>query len=153
VQRINVRATEIKLFDGSVLVLPNQELVTKPVRNVTWGAPLGQVQVIFTVGYDADLDAVGSILLEAMKQTRGVLKDPAPNIAITDFTNSGATFRGVAYVATPRAVYRTKSEVLFELARRLRAAGVRPGTEPATIALQAEGWTQARSDGRKGERR
>jgi small-conductance mechanosensitive channel len=136
VQRINVRATEIKLFDGSVLILPNQELVTKPVRNVTWGSPLGQVNVVFMVGYDEDLDQVSAILLDVMKRTKGVLKEPAPSVAVTDFHDCGVTLRGVAYVASPRSTYGVKSDVLFELSRRLRAAGVRPGVEfrPVTIA-------------------
>jgi small-conductance mechanosensitive channel len=129
VQRINVRATEIKLFDGSVLILPNQELVTKPVRNVTWGAPLGQVNVPLTVGYDADLDQVGAIVLEALKSTKGILKSPAPSVAVTDFHDCGVTLRGVGYVASPRSVYGIKSDVLLELSRRLRSAGVRPGVD------------------------
>ena len=127
VQRINVRATEIKLFDGSMLILPNSELVAKPVRNVTWGAPLGQVQISFTVGYDADLDMVAATLMDVFKQTRGVLKDPAPYVVLTEFKDTGAAFTGYAYVATPRAVTRTKSDILLELGRRLREAGIRPG--------------------------
>lgn len=137
VQRINVRATEIKLFDGSVLILPNQELVTKPVRNVTWGSPLGQVVVVFTVGYETDLDQVSAIFLEAMKATKGILKSPAPGVAVTDFHDLGAVLRGVAYVASPRSVYGAKSEVLLEIGRRLRAAGVRPGVEVRQAVVTA----------------
>jgi len=139
VQRINVRATEIKLFDGSTLILPNSELVTKPVRNVTWGGPLGQVQVSFTVGYDADLDVVAATLTDVFKQTRGVLKDPAPSVVLTEFRDTGAAFTGYAYVATPRAVSRTKSDILLELGRRLREVGIRPGVlvQQAVIAPAA----------------
>lgn len=141
VQRINVRATEIKLFDGSMLILPNQELVTKPVRNVTWGAPLGQVQINFTIGYDADLDVVTATLMDVFKQTRGVLKDPAPSVLLSEFRDLGAAFTGYAYVATPRAVSRTRSDILLEFGRRLREAGIRPGVElqQAVISTSARG--------------
>lgn len=141
VQRINVRATEIKLFDGSMLILPNQELVTKPVRNVTWGAPLGQVQITFTIGYDADLDVVTATLMDVFKQTRGVLKDPAPSVLLSEFRDLGAAFTGYAYVATPRAVSRTRSDILLEFGRRLREAGIRPGVElqQAVISTSARG--------------
>ena len=147
VQRINVRATEIKLFDGSMLILPNSELVTKPVRNVTWGAPLGQVHITFTVGYDADLDMVAATLLDVFKQTRGVLKDPAPTVALTEFKDTGAAFAGYAYVATPRAVYRTKSDILLELGRRLRDAGIRPGAvvQQAVVAPAVRGSADAQT--------
>ena len=56
IRRINVRATEIQMGDRSTMIVADSELITKTVRNVTWGAPLGQVQISFTVGYDADLD-------------------------------------------------------------------------------------------------
>jgi small-conductance mechanosensitive channel len=139
VQRINVRATEIKLFDGSMLILPNSELVAKPLRNVTWGTPLGQVQINFAVGYDADLDVVAATLTDVFKQTRGVLKDPAPYVVLTEFKDTGAAFVGYAYVATPRAITRTKSEILLALARRLREAGIRPGgvVQQAVVAPAA----------------
>jgi potassium efflux system protein len=129
VQRINVRATEVKLFDGSVLIVPNSELVTKPVRNVTWGTTKGQVRITFIVGYDADLDVVAAALMEAMKQTRGVLKEPAPAVAVTDFLDAGAAFVGTASIASPRSGQKIKSDILLELSRRLRAAGIRPGVE------------------------
>jgi small-conductance mechanosensitive channel len=147
VQRINVRATEIKLFDGSVLIVPNSDLVTKPVRNVTWGAPLGQAQIKFTVGYDADLDVVQATLMEAMKQTRGVLKDPAPWVLVTDFTDMGAAFFGTAYVASPRSAPRIKTEILLELSRRLRAAGIKPGVEFQTAAVRPATGTRKAQPG------
>lgn len=137
VQRINVRATEIKLFDGSLLIVPNQELVTKPVRNVTWSSARGQVQIAFLVGYEADLDAVAAALLEAMKQTKGVLKEPQPSAVVTEFRDYGAAFQGVAYVSSPRTVQRVRSEILLELSRRLKAAGIRPGVDYRQAIVQA----------------
>jgi small-conductance mechanosensitive channel len=150
VQRINVRATEIKLFDGSVLIVPNSELVTKPVRNVTWGSPMGQAQITFTVGYDADLDVVQASLLEAMKQTRGVLKDPAPFVLITDFKDTGAAFFGTAYVASPRSAARIKTEILLELSRRLRGQGIRPGVDFRQMAAQPSTRAQKAQPGARG---
>ena len=39
VKAINIRATEINMLDRSLLIVPNSDLVTKAVRNVTHGAP------------------------------------------------------------------------------------------------------------------
>jgi small-conductance mechanosensitive channel len=137
VQRINVRATQIRMADRSVLIVPNSELVSKTVRNVTWGDPHGLVQIAFTVGYDADPDAVGGILLEVLSHTKGVLKDPAPTVALTEFKDTGMCFAGSAYVSSPRAVYRAKSDALFALARKLREAGVTPGVVVREVAVAA----------------
>src|SRR3546814_5716488 len=51
--RINVRATEIQMSDRSTVIVPNSELVTKTVRNVTHSNPLGVVQVKLTMPLDA----------------------------------------------------------------------------------------------------
>ncbi|WP_050981645.1 DUF3772 domain-containing protein [Advenella kashmirensis] len=40
IRRINVRATEIQLWDRSTMIVPNSELITKVVRNVTHASPL-----------------------------------------------------------------------------------------------------------------
>src|SRR5690606_30720465 len=45
IRRINVRATEIQMFDRSTVIVPNSEFITKVVRNVTHASPLSRVQV------------------------------------------------------------------------------------------------------------
>jgi small-conductance mechanosensitive channel len=137
VQRVNVRATEIRMADKSVLIVPNSDLVSKTVRNVTWNDPTGVVAINFTLGYEIDPDQVSTLVLDVLSATPGVLKDPAPSVALTEFKDTGQAFSATAYVASPRAVFRAKSDILFELSRRLRAAGITPGGVARTATVES----------------
>ncbi|WP_279483791.1 DUF3772 domain-containing protein [Aureimonas sp. SK2] len=63
VKRINVRSTEIQIGDRSTLIIPNSELITKSVRNMTLANPLGRVQIAFSVPMEEDADEIIAILL------------------------------------------------------------------------------------------
>ncbi|NEK65268.1 MAG: mechanosensitive ion channel, partial [Xanthomonas perforans] len=55
VRKISVRATEIQVGDRSTLIVPNSELITKSVRNMTLSNPMGRVQLQFSVPLETDV--------------------------------------------------------------------------------------------------
>ena len=59
-----------------------------------------------------------------LKAQDGILGDPAPAAYITDVRDGFIEFTAFAYMATPRTVFRAKSDVLFEMIPALRAAGI-----------------------------
>ena len=77
VQRISVRATEIRVADRSTVIVPNSELITKPLRNMTLANPLGRVLLQFPVPLDTDVDRLRAILLETFAAHPAVLAEPA----------------------------------------------------------------------------
>ncbi|HEX5122725.1 MAG TPA: DUF3772 domain-containing protein, partial [Rhodanobacteraceae bacterium] len=79
IRRINVRATEIQMGDRSTMIVPNSELITKTVRNVTLANAQGRVQVKLPMPLDTDADTVLRILGEAFTSNSRVLSDPAPS--------------------------------------------------------------------------
>ncbi|WP_152540852.1 DUF3772 domain-containing protein [Luteimonas huabeiensis] len=124
VKKINVRATEILVADRSTVIVPNSDFITKPVRNVTLADPLGRVLVQFSVPLDTDVDAVRATLLEVFAQNPAVLDEPAPSVTLDGIANASIAITAVGFTRSPRIVGGTRSEVLFELLRRLRAQGI-----------------------------
>lgn len=125
IRRINVRATEIEMQDRSKLIVPNSDLITKTVRNVTAGGQvLGRARIVLKVVDSADPAAVREIILARIAAHPEVLADPPAAVYLTDVRDGALEFTTFAYLATPRAVYRTRSELLFEIVPALRATGV-----------------------------
>ncbi len=124
VKKISIRATEIEMMDRSHLIVPNTELVSKTVRNVTHAGALGRVKLVIKVVDSADPDAVRDIILGRLKGHEAVLPDPAPATYITDVKDGAIEFTAFAYLATPRTAFRTKSELLFQLIPDFKAAGI-----------------------------
>jgi small-conductance mechanosensitive channel len=83
VERIELRATEIRTYDGRVILVPNAELFTSRVTNNT-AAPVRRGSIEVFLGYDADLNHAMTVMLEAVRTTEGVLNEPAVSLRIRD---------------------------------------------------------------------
>ncbi|MBB3996309.1 DUF3772 domain-containing protein [Aureimonas pseudogalii] len=130
VRRISVRSTEIQIADRSTLIVPNSELITKTIRNMTLANPLGRIQIAFSAPLDVDVAAVRAALLEIYGTHRDVLTDPKPSVFIDGIDSGQVQFKSFAFVNGPRLVYATRSEILFQVLERFRAEGL-PIVAPA----------------------
>jgi small-conductance mechanosensitive channel len=124
VKRISVRATEIAMNDGSIVVVPNSDLISKPVVNKTRVGTRGLVQIMLRVVYGTDPDQVRKLVLEIIAADERMLKDPVPKVYIDDVDDRGYVFNVQSNVANPRDVYAVRSDLFFSVTRRLREAGI-----------------------------
>lgn len=124
IRRINIRATEIEMADRSKLIVPNSDLVSKTVRNVTHNSALGRVKIVLKTENAADPAQVRDILLAEMRGHAEVMAEPAAAVFLTDVRDGGLEFSAFAYVASARQAYRVKSELLFQIVPALRAQGI-----------------------------
>ena len=81
VQRIRLRATEIRTYDGRLVLVPNAELFTSRVTNNT-AAPIRRTAVEVPVAYGSDLGRVEAVLLAAAVEVPEVLATPAPSVRL-----------------------------------------------------------------------
>jgi small-conductance mechanosensitive channel len=132
VKAINIRATEIEMADRSRLIVPNSDLVTKTVRNVTHGGSLGRVKIVLRVHDGSDPVAVRETILSHLTVQADVLSEPPPVVYLTDVVDGVLEFTALAYVASPRYALRVKSELLFGMVPDLKASGVTLAS-PATV--------------------
>ncbi len=135
VKKISVRATEIEIADRSTLIVPNSELITKTIRNMTLANPIGRIQLQFSAQLDADTGRVQAILNGMFRDAEQVLDDPAPKVFIDSIADGRINFNCFAYVASPRDVYATRSALLFQLLRDMPAAGIELATAHQQIEL------------------
>ncbi|MDX6806496.1 DUF3772 domain-containing protein [Terrihabitans rhizophilus] len=130
VRRISVRSTLIEQFDRSTVIVPNSDLITKPVLNRTHQNPLGRVQLNLGTGFAAGVQEVRSILLEVVTSHRAVLSSPAPIIQIVSTTDSGVQWQVFCYVASPRQVASTKGDLYLDILTQLQAKGLNITASP-----------------------
>lgn len=124
IRRINVRATEIQLGDRSTVIVPNSQLISQNVRNATMGNAQGVATIALTFPLDIDPEQVRTLLLEAYRDHDAILDAPAPSVSFSQLTPSGIVLSVTGFVSSPRIVGGTKSDLLFEILKRLRAAGI-----------------------------
>lgn len=125
IRRINVRATEIQLSDRSIVIVPNSQLISQNLRNVTMGGSaqgVATLELVFPL--DIDPEQVKTLLYSAYCEHETILDKPAPVVRFSNLSPEGITLTITGYVSSPRIVSTTKSDLLFEILKRLSAAGI-----------------------------
>lgn len=132
VERIELRATQIRTYDGRVILVPNAELFTSRVTNNT-AAPVRRGTVLLYLGYDADLDLATDVIQSAVQSSDGVLDSPPASVRIRELGQSDITVdarfwadsRRSDFVATASSVRRAIVAALDEVGVSLPDAQVR----------------------------
>jgi small-conductance mechanosensitive channel len=125
IRRINVRATEIQLGDRSTVIVPNSQLISQNLRNVTMSnSTQGVASLQLTFPLNTDPEQLRDLLLDVYRENESILDVPAPSVMFSQLAPNGITLSVTGYVGSPRIAANTRSELLFEILKRLRAAGI-----------------------------
>lgn len=123
VEEISLNHTKLITPDGLTALLPNKELAASKVTNYT---ALGRRRVAWkmSASYDAPTETVKDACRRAAEATGGVLADPAPEVYLTAFGDSGIDY--TVYCWTAAEDFLTTQ---FALAENLRREFDRAGVE------------------------
>ena len=125
VRRINARSTEIETLDRATLIVPNSMLVTGAVKNWVLNDRVGRILITINVAYESDVEAVRDLVLGAAKAQELVLAIPAPTVQFSEFSDWALKFTLVCFVDDIETAERTKSDINFDILRRMREADIR----------------------------
>ncbi|HEY9130386.1 MAG TPA: DUF3772 domain-containing protein [Dyella sp.] len=145
IRRINVRATEIQMGDRSTMIVPNSQFISQNVRNVTLGHAQGRVQLQLSLPLSTDADNARKIVLDVFRNHPSTLETPAPSVTLDNLDGGTMTFVCTGYVKSPRDAGGVKSDILFELLRKLRAADM-PLSSPQDMVIHTVRQTVAKAD-------
>lgn len=91
VLNISVRATELKTWDGRIVIIPNGDVYSSSVVNYSKSVHR-RISLNVGVGNDSDLDKVARITHQVIAGLPGVLKDPPPSVTFRNFGESSIDF-------------------------------------------------------------
>jgi small conductance mechanosensitive channel len=125
VENIQTRATTIKTYDGRRIVIPNSELFTNSVT-VNTAFENRRLEYDIGIGYGDDIDEARQLILEATRETNGVLETPAPDAIVIELAGSTVNVRARWWVAPPRRadVLDLQDRVLTNIKNKLTANGI-----------------------------
>jgi len=92
ITQINARYTVVRSSAGRESIVPNEQLVTSRVENLSLADSNLFQSTMVSVGYDSDVDQVIALLLQATLAQPKVLREPAPLVALSAFGADGLEF-------------------------------------------------------------
>ena len=125
VEEIQTRATMIRTYDGTRIVIPNAELFTNSVK-VNTAFEKRRLQYDIGIGYGDDIAKAKRIILEVLQNDPDAIADPPPEALVVDLADCTINIRARWWINPPRRteVIGSQDAVLTELCNKLVAAGI-----------------------------
>lgn len=92
VKKIGIRASIVRNFDGSEIIVPNGNLISAELTNWTLSDKHHRIDINVGVKYGSDVEKVKILLLKCASENSGVLKKPNPTVLFQNFGNSSLDF-------------------------------------------------------------
>ncbi|QDK33932.1 mechanosensitive ion channel family protein [Sphingomonas sp. IC081] len=138
VRKVSVRSTHLESFDRHQIIIPNSQLITGSVKNLSLGERLARVVVPVGVAYGSDLEHVREVLIAIGKAQDGVLAWPEPNVTLDAFADSSVNMRLLVFIHDATDGVGVASKIRFEIARRFAEEGIEIPFPQMEVRLHAD---------------
>ncbi len=124
VTNIGTRASTIRTFEGSEVIVPNGDLISEQVINWTLSDLQRRVEVTVGVAYGTDPEKVLKLLLDVAAAHEHVLPKPEPVALFMGFGDSSLDFSLRAWIADFDKGFKVRSDLTVAINRALSEAGI-----------------------------
>ncbi|HEY7367632.1 MAG TPA: mechanosensitive ion channel family protein [Nitrosopumilaceae archaeon] len=94
---ITIFSTRIKLFDGSIMRVPNQTVFTSEIRNIS-GTEVRRIEGVVGIAYKENIDQAISEIKKSVATMPYVLAEPEPTVWIEQIADSSVNLRVLAWL-------------------------------------------------------
>ena len=124
IQRIGIRSSTVRTWQGAEVIIPNADLISQQVTNWTRSDRRRRVEIDVGVAYGTNPHRVLEILLGVVGEVEGILEEPSPNIIFVGFGESSLDFQVRAWTDEFDQFTRVKSSLGICIVDALKEAGI-----------------------------
>ena len=132
VSSINLRSTVIVSLDEKEIIVPNSQLITEAVHNLTHANKLFRLRIEVGVSYGSDVDLVKKVLLEAAAEHPQVIKGPqstmqsatVPFVRFVRFGESSLDFHLLVWIPDSFQRFDVASDLHFIIWHKFKEYGI-----------------------------
>lgn len=119
---ITIFSTRIKLFDGSIMRVPNEKIFTSEIRNVS-GSEVRRLEAVIGIAYKEDTDYAISVIKKAVSKLAYVLSEPKPEVWTEQLADSSINLKVLTWI--PRDEWDNVGPILLkEIKKEIDDAGI-----------------------------
>jgi small-conductance mechanosensitive channel len=124
VESIGIRASVIRMTNGSEIIMPNGNLISNQVTNWTFSDRQRAIDLPVAVAAKADPQKVMSVLIEVAKAHSEILKSPPPQVLFTNFSGNTLNFELRAWTGNQESWARTRSDLSLAISEALNRENI-----------------------------
>lgn len=138
IQRVNVRATDIRLPNGTTLIVPNSQFITANVQNYSAGHNPLKMNLVFAVPTNVNMDKVQALFMLVVSEQPDVLRDPAPQSWLGDKVGDTVDATLAIYTARGTNSDAVRTAVVGALLDRFSKEGISLFVTHVTTTITAD---------------
>ncbi len=121
---IGLRATKIKTTDNIVIIIPNNEIMTRDIVNYTTISEDIRVRISIGVSYDTDIGRAKEVILDVAKEPEWVAEKPPPVVIVKAFGESSVDLELRVWIKDARKRIHTISYVTDKVKEAFDREGI-----------------------------
>lgn len=121
---IGLRATKIKTTDNIVIVIPNNQIMTRDIINYTTVTDEIRVRIPVGIAYNADVNKAKELISRVSLELDWVMKEPGPKVVVKGFGESAVNLEARVWISDPRRRMDTISHVTDRLKEVFQQEGI-----------------------------
>lgn len=110
VNRIGIRSSNVRTYDGAEVVVPNGNLISNQLINWTLSDNQRRIEIKVGVAYSSDPNVVLELLKDVAVKHEDVLSNPEPRALFEEFGDSSLNFRLLCWVPFEKGL-QVKSDI------------------------------------------
>jgi small-conductance mechanosensitive channel/CRP-like cAMP-binding protein len=118
------RATRIRTRDNHIVEIPNANIAKAEIFNYSVPTPLQRRDVEVGVVYGVPPNDVKAVLKEAALAAKGVLREPEPDVLLTNYGDFAITYRLRYWLKDFGGVPRTEDRIMTNIWYHFKRAGI-----------------------------
>jgi small-conductance mechanosensitive channel len=136
---ISLRTTEMRTFDGLIVMIPNADVLSNTITNYT-RADRRRIELPVGVSYGSDPAVARQIVLETIETVPGYLGDPEPMVVFHTFGGSSVDMTAYFWIDSSKTnVFAAKDAALELTKAALEKKGIEIPFPIRTVYMQSEG--------------
>ncbi len=122
---VGLRATKIKTTDNIVIIIPNNEIMTRDIVNYTADSNRIRVRINIGVAYHVDIAKAKAVILKLAATAEWISKQPPPKVVVRSFGESSVNLQLRVWIANARK----RMDTISYITDRIKSAFDEEGIE------------------------
>jgi len=122
---IGLRATKIKTTDHIIIIIPNNEIMTRDIVNYTSISTKIRVRINVGVAYDTDIEKAKELIKDVAGQASWISKEPPPKVVVRNFGESSVDLQLRVWIDNARK----RMDTISYITDKIKAAFDKNGIE------------------------
>lgn len=122
VEKINIFSTTLRSGDNKEITVSNGSIYTNTIINYS-SRNSRRIDLVIGISYESDLKKAKELLIKLINENTRVLKDPAPEVAVSELADSSVNFVVRPWVSTD-AYWSVRFELIEKIKLTFDANGI-----------------------------